>query len=77
MKYTNDENPYTNLDMPFQEWYGQFQSLLQLWKDMYSNHNWLEAHRKELQELGINPDGFCGDLQKDIEQLTKQILNYE
>lgn len=64
-------------NISFSEWYKQFQELIALWKELSANQNWIEAHKEDLQQHGLNPLELNMSLQKDIDILTQQILFFE
>lgn len=61
----------------FQEWYEQFQKLIIVWKELSSDKNWIESHKKELEQHGLKPSELALNIQRDIDVLTKQIMNYD
>lgn len=66
-----------NNNITFKEWYDSFQELLKLWKELSSNKIWIEAHKDELKQHGLNPDELDVSIGRDIDMLTKQIFSYD
>lgn len=64
-------------NISFSEWYTQLQELIELWKELSSNQNWLETHKEELTRHGLNPSKLNESTQNDINILTHQILHFD
>ena len=64
-------------NMSFSEWYEQFQALINLWRELSSDKNWLETHKDELERHGLKPTGLRASIENDIDMLTRQILHFD
>lgn len=64
-------------NVTFKKWYDEFQELLKIWKELSSNQNWIEAHKDELEQQGLNPDELGTSIRKDIDMLITQMLSFD
>ena len=63
-------------NMSFSEWYAKFQELVNIWKEVSTDQNWVEAHKDELRYHKLNPAELSTSLQRDLDMLVQQILHF-